>query len=126
MRKKKHDDQLPCLTRAPDKNIPYARLKADMIESPQFRALSKWAIIIYAAGVARTKGKLDFNFPRSEQKRAGIPTASFTRGKNELVQAGFITERKYYKQESVYTLSSEWMRREPIREKRKNKNNFKV
>lgn len=116
----KGDELKKRLTRSPNKNIPFARIFADQYHSPEFMALSKSARLIYIDFLLASGGETDyFTFPRREHRH--IPNQSFTRAKDELIRGGFIIEKAYYKQESQYKLSSDWMRTPPIKEQTKRK-----
>ena len=95
------------------KNMPFFRVYADTVESEQFKSLTLSAQMLYIRmGIASGKDIDDFTFPRRAYK--GVFTSrTFTMAKNQLKEAGFIEEKKYYKSESHYKLSSAWMNRPP-------------
>lgn len=114
------------ITKQPDKQLPYARVFCDLFDSPQFQALTPTARLLYIDMSIRCGGQDDFTFPRRSYNTRYSP-AVFKRAKDQLVQAGFITETPYYKQDTLYRISSDWMRAEPIRaEKPKRGRNLKT
>lgn len=116
-RQKGSDLLKPRITKRPDKKIPYARVYADLYDSDQFQALTPTAKLLFIDMLIRSGGQDDFIFPRREYKGRYTPTV-FTSSKDQLIAAGFLKETKYYKQDSIYKISSEWMRSEPIRMKK--------
>lgn len=122
-RRKAGSDLLkPRLTKRPDKSLPYARIYADLFDSPQFQALTPTAKLLFVDMLIRSGGQDDFIFPRREYKGRYTPTV-FTAAKDQLVRAGFLKEKKYYKQDSQYCISSDWMRTDPIRDSKPKRGN---
>ena len=115
--KSKSDELKKRLTRYPTKQIPFARIFSDQFHCDEFLALSRSARLLYVDFLLASGGTTDFfTFPRRDHKH--IPPQSFVRAKNELIQGGFLKEKTYYKQESEYQISSDWMRTDPIRQRK--------
>ena len=117
MRKKTGDEQRKRITQniptGSKKNVPFFRVYADLLRSKQFQALTPTARMLYIdMGIESGKNIDDFVFPRREySERYGHRT--FQKAKAQLIEAGFIKEYTYFKQESHYSLSSEWTRKRP-------------
>lgn len=94
-------------------NVPFFCVYADLLKSEQFQSLTRSAQILYIdMGIASGSNYDDFIFPRREYKKR-YSRDTFQRSKDQLIKGGFIKEKKCYKQESHYSLSSDWMRKNP-------------
>ena len=121
-RNKGHDLLKPRITKRPDRATPYARIYADLFDSEQFQALTPTARLLFVDMLIRSGGRDDFTFPRRIYK--GRYTGSvFTRSKDQLIQAGFLKESKFYKSDTLYRISSDWMRSDPIRDSKPKRGN---
>ena len=94
-------------------DTPFFRMYEDTFHSDEFQALTPTARLLYIDMGIRSGSNIDdFTFPYRDY-RGRYSLGGFNKAKGQLVRAGFIKEKSYYKQESHYALSSEWMRKKP-------------
>lgn len=93
-----------------EKDVPFFVVYADLFYSPQFQKLSPSTRLLYIdMGIASCGNKDDFTFPYRLYKDR-YSKATFANGIKELEKYGFIKATRYYKQETHYVLSFDWMR----------------
>lgn len=108
-RKRKSPDlQKTCLTEKP--HGPFARVYDDLFHSEIFQDLTPTARNLYIDMILQAKGEKEFVYPRRIYK-SYYSAAAFQAAKDQLVKSGFISEKKYFKAETVYELSAEWKKR---------------
>lgn len=101
------------------KTPPFAMMYADLQKSWQYRALTHSARNVFVAMITESGGNFEFIFPRKVYTEYGFEPKTFQRLASELDRAGFIHQTKYYKAATVYSFSTDWLRREPPAEKTK-------
>lgn len=104
---------------------PFARMYQSLLTSDQYKALTGNAKNLYVCMLSSCKGDFEFTFPRRVYTEFGFSAQSFREAKDLLAEAGFITEQKQFKAESIFRLSTEWMGKEP-RQKVRNWNNLEA
>lgn len=104
---------------------PFARMYQSLLTSDQYKALTGNAKNLYVCMLSSCKGDYKFTFPRKVYTEFGFSAQSFREAKDLLSEAGFITEQKQFKAESIFRLSTEWMVKEP-RQKVRNWNNLEA
>lgn len=72
------------------KPLPFVQIYADLLQSPEFSALTASSRFCYISMTIEAKGLRCFEFTRKTAESYGIPQRTLVRSVQELVSAGFL------------------------------------
>lgn len=73
------------------KQLPFAAIYTDLLQSEQFQELAPGEQILYIDMCVEAKGQVRFEFPKATAERYGISNAALRRCLPKLIKAGFIS-----------------------------------
>jgi len=85
----------------------FFRVYSDLFHAPAFRSLTKNAQLLYIAMGLEAKGKTVFKFPFSAYSKL-MSKRGFETAKQQLVDSGFITEKRYRTVPNEYSFCADW------------------
>lgn len=73
------------------KQLPFAAIYADLLQSAQFQELAPGEQMLYISMCVEAKRQVEFEFPKATAEQYGISNAALRRCMPKLIEAGFIS-----------------------------------
>ena len=105
-KRSKTDYQQRYICRDPHKS-GFFRVYRDLFADSAFQSMTKNAQILYIAMGIESRGSVSFRFPHSAYRQF-MSKDGFEKAKAQLVERGFITEKRYRTVPNEYAFSDRW------------------